>query len=101
MSAPVDGFEVRALTATDAEAMAARLADLEAATGLNRRQLYNTIGDKRQMFLQAMDEFTEMSVQLLLAPLERDEAGLADIETLFSDVFLNRRVATICFCCDE
>ncbi|MEM0948684.1 MAG: TetR/AcrR family transcriptional regulator [Pseudomonadota bacterium] len=60
------------------------LADLEAATGLNRRQLYNGIGDKRSMFLHAMDEFTHLSGQSLLLPLERDEAGIADIAELFA-----------------
>lgn len=60
------------------------LADLEAATGLNRRQLYNGIGDKRQMFLQAIDDFIEGSVQQLLAPLERTEAGVAEIDALFA-----------------
>lgn len=59
------------------------LADLEEATGLNRRQLYNGIGDKRNMFLQAMDNFTDLSGQSLLAPLEADDAGVADIDELF------------------
>lgn len=60
------------------------LADLEAASGLNRRQLYNGIGDKRQMFLQALDSFAELSGQTLLAPLEQETAGLREIEELFA-----------------
>lgn len=58
------------------------LADLENATGLNRRQLYNGVGDKRSMFLQALDDFSDVAGRQFLAALERDEAGLGDIETL-------------------
>ena len=58
------------------------LADLDQATGLNRRQLYNGIGDKHAMFLQALDDFTDLSVQMMLAPLERETAGIAEIKTM-------------------
>ncbi|MEM9130359.1 MAG: TetR/AcrR family transcriptional regulator, partial [Pseudomonadota bacterium] len=64
------------------------LSDLEAATGLNRRQLYNGIGDKRTMFLVALDDFVEASVQQLLAPLEGDDAGAQDVRILF-DKFIS------------
>lgn len=58
------------------------LSDLEAATGLNRRQLYNGVGDKRAMFLQALDDFFDVAGREFLAPLEKEGAGLRDIETL-------------------
>ena len=58
------------------------LSDIEAATGLNRRQLYNGVGDKRQMFLGALDDFSALAGRRFLAQLESDEAGVADIETL-------------------
>lgn len=60
------------------------LSDLEAATGLNRRQLYNGIGDKKSMFLGALDDFAENAGHTLLAPLESDAASLADIDQLFA-----------------
>ena len=60
------------------------LVEIEKATGLNRRQLYNSIGDKRSMFLQALDDFTDSSTRLLLAPLESEMASVADIEELFA-----------------
>ncbi|MEM7530520.1 MAG: hypothetical protein AAF416_23310 [Pseudomonadota bacterium] len=60
------------------------LVDLEGATGLNRRQLYNGIGDKRAMFLQAMDDFAETAGRRFLAALEAPEAGIAEIETLLA-----------------
>lgn len=60
------------------------LSDLEAATGLNRRQLYNGVGDKHEMFLGAMDDFATMSGQSFLAALESETAKVADIEALFA-----------------
>lgn len=60
------------------------LSDLEHATGLNRRQLYNGVGDKRAMFLQALDGFSDTAGQRFLAPLEGEEAGLAEIEMLLT-----------------
>lgn len=55
------------------------LADLEAGTGLNRRQLYNNFGDKLQMFLGALDDFTRQSVKLFLSPLKNGTRGIEDI----------------------
>lgn len=57
------------------------LADLETATGLNRRQLYNGFGDKRDLFLQALHDFRESAGQRFLSPLEHDSA---DIDTIRS-----------------
>lgn len=61
------------------------LSDLEAATRLNRRQLYNGVGDKRAMFLGAMDDFAETAGRRFLAALEGPEAGLAEIDGLLSE----------------
>ncbi|MEM0930635.1 MAG: TetR/AcrR family transcriptional regulator, partial [Pseudomonadota bacterium] len=58
------------------------LSDLEAASGLNRRQLYNGIGDKHAMFLTALDGFTERAGRQFLAALESEDACLDDIEAL-------------------
>ncbi len=58
------------------------LAELEAASGLNRRQLYNGIGDKHAMFVAALDTFTEQAGRQFLAALESKDAGLGDIEAL-------------------
>ena len=58
------------------------LADLEAASGLNRRQLYNGIGDKHAMFLTALGSFAEQAGRQFLAALEGEDAGLDDIEAL-------------------
>ena len=60
------------------------LSDLEAATGLNRRQLYNGIGDKRAMFLQALDDFSDVAAHQFLSPLETEDSGLAEIAALLN-----------------
>ncbi|MEM9010258.1 MAG: hypothetical protein AAGE18_03465 [Pseudomonadota bacterium] len=58
------------------------LSDLEAATGLNRRQLYNGPGDKRAMFLTALDDFSDVAGRRFLAALEDARSGLAEIAAL-------------------
>lgn len=61
------------------------LVELEQATGLNRRQLYNDFGDKHALFLGALDDFIALSVEMILHHLESDTAGVDAIEaTLFT-----------------
>lgn len=60
------------------------LSDLEDATGLNRRQLYNGPGDKKAMFLQALDDFDKAAGREFLAALESPEASIRDICALLN-----------------
>ncbi|MEM9068060.1 MAG: TetR/AcrR family transcriptional regulator [Myxococcota bacterium] len=60
------------------------LRDLESASGLNRRQLYNGLGDKRSMFLQALDDFVARFGARLFTSMESSDAGLSDIENLLN-----------------
>ena len=55
------------------------LSDLEAASGLNRRQLYNDFGDKKSLLLQAIDDFSGIAGRRFLAKLEHSDQGLAAI----------------------
>lgn len=65
------------------------LVDLETATGLNRRQLYNDFGDKRAVFLQALEDFCVAAGERVLHPLEGSEPRLDAIEaTLFGMIDL-------------
>lgn len=65
------------------------LADLEANTGLNRRQLYNDFGDKRAVFLQAIQDFTALAGEEILSELEHSEGGVDAIRnTLFGMIRL-------------
>lgn len=60
---------------------AASLSELETASGLNRRQLYDGFGDKADMFKQALDDFADLAGREFLAPLEQGEPGLPAIRT--------------------
>ncbi len=81
----------------------ASLSDLEAASGLNRRQLYDGFGDKSDMFKQALDDFAELAGREFLAPLEIDPPGLAAIraalETLLAPLG-TKRGALGCLICN-
>lgn len=55
------------------------LTDLEAGSGLNRRQLYNDFGDKKAVFLQAIRDFTVIAGEEFLGQLECSEAGVSAI----------------------
>lgn len=63
------------------------LLELEEASGLNRRQLYNGLGDKRDMFLQALDDFIETAGRRFLGPLEAKTADLNSVRGLL-DTFV-------------
>lgn len=58
------------------------LPDLEAATGVSRKSLYNAYGDKHAMFAQALTAFTQGPVRENLAPLQAPESPLAGIEAV-------------------
>ena len=60
------------------------LSDLEEATGIGRRSLYNSFGDKRTVFLRALEDFRATAVEQNLAPLEQSGAGLDAIATVFN-----------------
>lgn len=51
------------------------LPDLEAATGLSRKSLYNAFGDKEAMFVRALEDFRATTVRAILAPLRAEDAG--------------------------
>ena len=51
------------------------LADLEEATGLGRRSLYNSFGDKKTIFLRALEDFRAMAAAQNLSPLDAPGAG--------------------------
>lgn len=58
----------------------AGVADLKRATGVGRKGLYNTFGGKQGLFREALNRYVEQAVKLILAPLEAENAGRADIE---------------------
>ncbi len=62
---------------------ATSLTHLESATGLNRRQLYNACGDKRGLFLRALDDFGATAGAEFLSELEQPDAGVDAIAATF------------------
>jgi TetR/AcrR family transcriptional repressor of nem operon len=53
--------------------------DLERATGLHRSSLYLAFGTKQSLFEQALGSYLDGFISPRLRPMERPEAGLADI----------------------
>ncbi len=59
------------------------LPDLEAATGLSRKSLYNAFGDKHQMFVTALGDFRAMAVASNTAVLKQAGASLPSVQSVF------------------
>lgn len=60
---------------------AASLAQLTACMGINRQSLYDTYGDKRGLFLRALDRYCGLIGGRLLTALNIEAPGLDAIET--------------------
>ena len=60
------------------------LSDLEAETGLGRRSLYNTFGDKHELFVRALQDFRQVAVRRNLAPLDDPSVGVAGIDAVLT-----------------
>ncbi|MEM9074534.1 MAG: TetR/AcrR family transcriptional regulator [Myxococcota bacterium] len=58
----------------------ASMSALEGAAGIDRRQLARDFGNKRGMFLQALDDFSVRAGDLFLAGMEVEGAGRKAIE---------------------
>jgi TetR/AcrR family transcriptional repressor of nem operon len=56
------------------------MSDLEAHLGLGRQSLYNTFGDKRELYLKALDLYQREANSQMLATLEAPDAGLDALE---------------------
>ncbi len=56
------------------------LADIEAATGIDRSTLYNSFGGKQGLYHKATDRYLDRAAESLFQPLQRgSDDGLADI----------------------
>ena len=53
--------------------------DLEAAMGINRYSLYNTFGDKHQLYLACLDRYRDRMVAEMTCGLEHGSEGLQAI----------------------
>ncbi|MEM8641704.1 MAG: TetR/AcrR family transcriptional regulator [Cyanobacteria bacterium P01_G01_bin.54] len=64
--------------------------DLLTAMGLNRGSLYDTFGDKRSLFLEAIAHYEAKVVQGVIAQLEAPHAGKAAIVAHFQGMIERR-----------
>ena len=62
---------------------AVSLADLEDATGLARQSLYRTFGDKRTLFLRALDFYGEQMIGAVVGELNTDGRAIDSIHRVF------------------
>lgn len=69
------------------------LDDLVQATGVSRYGFYSSFGDKHQLFLKAMELYSETVISGVLGPMERPDAGLAEIRGYFSFLMLHQAAA--------
>lgn len=63
---------------------ATSISDLITATGANRFALYGAFGDKRGLFLRALDHYAETFVGTALAGVETHRAGLDEVSGYFA-----------------
>jgi TetR/AcrR family transcriptional repressor of nem operon len=78
----VDLFWARGYEATS-------IADLEEHLGLGRQSLYNTFGDKQQLFLRVLERYADHGNAIRKEVLLRPDAGLGAIREFF-DAMVNR-----------
>ncbi|TFD88135.1 TetR/AcrR family transcriptional regulator [Cryobacterium lactosi] len=64
----------------------ASLADLEAATGINRSSLYHAFGSKRGLFDAAVSDYRDTVIRPRLRGLQADGAGRAELLAYFEEL---------------
>ena len=62
--------------------------------GISRQSLYNTFGDKRRLFLAALDRYIDQKGDAMLAELEAPDSGYESIRGFFTG--LRERAAGTC-----
>jgi TetR/AcrR family transcriptional repressor of nem operon len=65
---------------------ATSISDLEAHLGLGRQSLYNTFGDKHDLFLKALERYAGESAQRPIRHLMAPGAGLDGIRACFDEL---------------
>ena len=65
---------------------ATSMADLLAATGLSKSSLYDTFGDKRSLFLEALEAYRQDRLAQVLSFLEDGRAGRESIAGFFQEI---------------
>jgi TetR/AcrR family transcriptional repressor of nem operon len=79
LDAAIECFRRRGYEATSVR-------DLTACMGIGATSLYNSFGDKRALFIKALDHYVERSVRARLERLESSLAPKDAVRTLIEDV---------------
>ena len=81
---------------------ATSMADIEAATGLKKQSLYRLFGDKRGMYLRALDHYGRHEAAETLAGLKEGESPKLRFAGLFDQVIAAARAGDRrgCFLCN-
>ncbi len=58
------------------------ISDLERVTGVDRKGLYNTYGNKEGLFREALDLYLARAETLIQTPLEAPDAGRSEVEAI-------------------
>ncbi len=57
---------------------------LKEVMGIGQQSLYNTFGDKRQLFLRAIEDYRSRMIEPVVQKMEGDEASILEIRAYFS-----------------
>lgn len=77
---------------------AASISDLTAAMGINRFSLYDTFGDKHELYLKALDAYSVRVVGAMVDRINKIES-LGDLEGLFSGMIESQHCSECSPCC--
>ncbi|MDF2153378.1 TetR/AcrR family transcriptional regulator [Vibrio sp. CAU 1672] len=67
------------------------ISDLTEELNINRFSLYNTYGDKQQLYYEALDTYLKKVSLPSLIPLEQEGASLGEVEA-FLNAFANKQI---------
>ncbi len=60
--------------------------ELQEAMGIGRQSLYDTFGDKKQLFLRSLDRYTARGRETMAAPLFAPDASLPELRRYFEEI---------------
>lgn len=68
---------------------ATSMQELVEAMGINRASLYQTYGNKYDLYVASMDRYIDTSIELFRQTLENTGPALGSLQTLFQNLILN------------
>ena len=77
---------------------AASISDLTAAMGINRFSLYDTFGDKHELYIKTLDAYSQNVVGAMVERINGIQT-LADLEGLFMGMIENQHSGACSPCC--